>query len=62
MGNSGHGSPALLSLLRGRFRFRLLLKTPRGVNASELARDWVARAPAPGTVRVAVDVDPYSFL
>src|SRR5690606_8949242 len=30
-------APAPLSLLRGRFRFRLLLKTPRNVNASELA-------------------------
>jgi len=55
-------APAPLSLLRGRFRFRLLLKTPRNVNASELARRWVARVDVPRPVRVGIDVDPYSFL
>jgi len=55
-------APAPLALLRGRHRWRLLLRTPRGVNASELARQWVAAVPAPGSVRIAVDVDPYSFL
>jgi primosomal protein N' (replication factor Y) len=55
-------APAPLSLLRGRFRQRLLLKTRRGANASALARAWVAQVEHPQQVRVAIDVDPYSFL
>ncbi|MDP6812108.1 MAG: primosomal protein N' [Alphaproteobacteria bacterium] len=55
-------APAPLSLLRGRFRHRLLLKTTRGVNTSELARAWVDAVDRPNQVRVAIDVDPYSFL
>src|SRR5690606_29054123 len=55
-------APAPLSLLRGRFRFRLLMRTGLGVNASELARRWVAEAKLAGGVRVTIDVDPYSFL
>jgi primosomal protein N' (replication factor Y) len=55
-------APAPLRLLRGRFRYRLLLHTRRAVNASGLARQWLAGSEIPNAVRVAVDVDPYSFL
>jgi len=55
-------APAPLSLLRGRFRYRLLMKTPRNANASELARRWLATVSVPNNVRVGIDVDPYSFL
>ncbi len=55
-------APAPLSLLRGRFRHRLLLKCPRTTNASALARAWVDQVEVPSQVRVAIDVDPYSFL
>ena len=55
-------APAPLALLRGRFRFRLLLKTARRINASAIARDWVAKVEVPRHVRVAIDVDPYSFM
>jgi primosomal protein N' (replication factor Y) len=55
-------APAPLSLLRGRFRQRLLLKCPRTVNASALAKAWVEGVDYPQQVRVAIDVDPYSFL
>jgi len=55
-------APAPLSLLRGRYRYRLLMKTPRAANASALARDWLNRVQVPNSVRVSIDVDPYSFL
>ena len=51
-----------MTLLRGRFRYRLLMRTPRKTNASELARAWVAKVKPAGNVRIAVDVDPYSFV
>ncbi len=54
---------APLALVRGRYRFRLLVKTERNVDLQGYLRAWLARAPKPrGNVRVAVDVDPQSFL
>jgi primosomal protein N' (replication factor Y) len=54
---------APLALIRGRYRFRLLVKAEREVNVQAYLRSWLARAEKPrGSVRVAVDVDPMSFL
>ena len=54
---------APLALIRGRYRFRLLVKTEREVNVQAYLRAWLARGEKPrGSVRVAVDVDPMSFL
>ena len=54
---------APLAVIRGRHRFRLLAKTPREFDLQNWLRAWLARAPkATGSVRVAVDVDPMSFL
>ncbi|MCJ2109445.1 primosomal protein N' [Methylobacterium sp. E-041] len=54
---------APLALVRGRYRFRLLVKTERNVDLQSYLRDWLARGPkVRGNVRVAIDVDPQSFL
>jgi primosomal protein N' (replication factor Y) (superfamily II helicase) len=54
---------APLAVLRGRSRFRLLVKAPRGADLQVFLRRMLAAAPRPkGGVRVAVDVDPQSFL
>jgi primosomal protein N' (replication factor Y) len=54
---------APLALVRGRYRFRLLVKTEREVDLQAFLRAWFARAPKPrGGVKVAIDVDPQSFL
>ena len=54
---------APLALVRGRYRFRLLVKTERSIDIQSYLRDWLARAPKPrGNTRVAIDVDPQSFL
>ncbi|MCC7049358.1 MAG: primosomal protein N' [Alphaproteobacteria bacterium] len=55
-------APAPLSLLRGRHRRRLLMKARRGIDVQFLLRDWLARVPLAGDIRVQVDVDPYSFM
>jgi primosomal protein N' (replication factor Y) len=55
-------APAPLSLLRGRYRYRLLLKAPRSVNVQSITRRWLAATHLPKKVRVQVDVDPYSFM
>ena len=54
---------APLAVVRGRHRFRLLVKTAREFPLQDWLRGWLARAPkTTGSVRVAVDVDPMSFL
>jgi primosomal protein N' (replication factor Y) len=54
---------APLALIRGRYRYRLLVKTTREVDLQAYLRAWLGRAPkARGSVRVEIDVDPQSFL
>ena len=54
---------APLAVVRGRHRFRLLMKSPRAFDLSAYLRDWLGKAPKPrGNVRLEVDVDPMSFL
>ena len=53
---------APVAVVRGRHRFRLLVKSPRGFDLSAYLRQWLAAAPKPrGNVRLEVDVDPQSF-
>jgi primosomal protein N' (replication factor Y) len=53
---------APLSVVRGRFRFRLLVKSPRSLDLSGYLRDWLAAAPKPkGNLKLEVDIDPQSF-
>jgi primosomal protein N' (replication factor Y) (superfamily II helicase) len=55
-------APAPLSILRGRHRRRLLVKAERGVVVQDVLSAWIGALDAPSTVRIQVDVDPYSFL
>jgi primosomal protein N' (replication factor Y) len=55
-------APAPYARLRGRFRHRLLVRARRGVDVQRLIRGWLAQVPEKSSVRVAVDIDPYSFL
>jgi primosomal protein N' (replication factor Y) len=54
---------APLALIRGRYRFRLLVKSPRNFDLSAYLRDWMAAGPKPaGKIHLEIDVDPQSFL
>ena len=54
---------APIAMIRGRHRFRLLVKTPRAFDMQSYIRAWIARAPKPrGSVKVGIDIDPQSFL
>jgi primosomal protein N' (replication factor Y) len=54
---------APLALVRGRYRFRLLVRTEREVDLQAFLRAWMERCPkARGSVRAVIDVDPQSFL
>jgi primosomal protein N' (replication factor Y) len=54
---------APLAVVRGRHRFRLLVKSPRAFDLSGYLREWLAAAPKrKGNLKLDVDVDPQSFL
>ncbi len=54
---------APLSVIRGRHRYRLLVKSAREADLQAYLRLWLSQVPkAKGDVRLTVDVDPYSFL
>ena len=55
-------STAPLALLRGRHRRRFLLKTSRDIAVQPLLRTWLEHIGLPASVRLQIDVDPYSFL
>jgi primosomal protein N' (replication factor Y) len=49
--------------VRGRYRFRLLVKAPRAFALSKFLREWLASAPKlRGGIKREIDVDPQSFL
>ncbi|MBU6234807.1 MAG: primosomal protein N' [Alphaproteobacteria bacterium] len=53
---------AAIYKLRNHFRWRLLLSADRAFPMQDYIRDWMGAVKTPSTVRVAVDIDPYSFL
>ncbi|WP_375284766.1 primosomal protein N' [Sphingobium yanoikuyae] len=55
-------APAPLSVLRGRHRHRLLIHATRQVDIQSVIREWLGNLVWKSTTRVAVDVDPYSFM
>jgi primosomal protein N' (replication factor Y) len=54
---------APLALIRGRYRYRILVKTEREFDLQAYLRDWLSRCPkVRGNTKVSIDVDPQSFL
>ena len=55
-------APAPLAMLRGRYRQRLLVQARRSLELQDVLRDWLGGVAVPSSVRVTVDIDPYSFM
>lgn len=55
-------APAPIFMLRGKYRYRLLLKTLKTINIQDILKKWLRMVNVPSNVRVEVDVDPYSFM
>jgi primosomal protein N' (replication factor Y) len=54
---------APLAVVRGRYRFRILVKSPRAFDLSGFLRGWLSAAPkVKGNLKLEIDVDPQSFL
>ncbi len=55
-------APAPLAQIRGRFRFRFLVRTTREQDIQGFIGAWLDGVSPRGSLRLSVDVDPYSFL
>jgi primosomal protein N' (replication factor Y) len=55
-------APAPITVLRGRHRRRFLIRSDRNVDLSAFLATWKARVKLPPSVRIALDVEPYSFM
>jgi len=55
-------APAPIHLVRGRHRWRFLVKVGREVNIQNFLRQWLKEVKPKGSLHLAIDVDPYSFL
>jgi len=58
--------PAPMAMLRGRHRWRLLIKAPKNIHLQHFLKQWLEGVKTShktkGNIRVTVDIDPYSFL
>jgi primosomal protein N' (replication factor Y) len=55
-------APAPLAILRSRHRRRFLVKASRSADIQGTLAAWLSRVEIPSSVRLYVDIDPYSFL
>ncbi len=55
-------APAPLAVLRGRHRHRLLVHATRQLDVQAVIREWLGNVVWKSGTRVAVDIDPYSFM
>ncbi|MFK7839729.1 MAG: primosomal protein N' [Bdellovibrionales bacterium] len=55
-------APAPFARLRGKFRYRLLVRADKALNVQKTIGEWVKAVKCPSTVRIYIDIDPQSFL
>lgn len=55
-------APAPIWMLRGKYRYRLLLKTAKNIKIQDVVREWLQKINYPSSVRIEIDIDPYSFM
>ena len=53
---------APIARIRGRYRVRLLVRADKGVALQGALKAWVGQFRIPNSVRLAIDIDPQSFL
>ncbi len=55
-------APAPIAVIRGRYRWRFLVKAEREVNMADYMRVWLQDVKPKGSVSLQIDIDPYNFL
>ncbi len=53
---------APISLLRGQYRYRILLKSKSRKNLNKFTKKIVEKTKLPSSIKIIIDVDPYSFM
>ncbi len=53
---------APLSFLRGKHRTRILIRVEKSVDIQQVVKSWLEDVKLPTSVRLNIDIDPYSFL
>ncbi len=54
-------APAPIAVIRGRHRYRLLVKTKRDFNMQKYLSQWLHPVKVPSNLRLSIDIDPQSF-
>jgi len=52
---------APIALLRGKYRYRFLIKTPKTFKLQQMLKSWLSSVPIPTDITLKADIDPYSF-
>ena len=55
-------APAPLHFLRGKYRRRFLIKSSKTVNLQQVILEWVNKIKTPSSIKLTIDIDPYSFM
>ncbi len=55
-------APALMYKIRGKFRYRILIKTKRNINIQKFFNTWIDNLKIPSHIHLKIDIDPYYFL
>lgn len=55
-------APAPLSMIRGRYRYRFLIKSAKEVNIQSIISKWLRGKKVPSNTRLQIDIDPYNFM
>ncbi len=55
-------APALVYKIRGKYRYRILLKTARNINIQKFLQAWLQAVKTPSHIQLKIDIDPYHFL
>ena len=55
-------APAPLYRLRGKYRYRILVKAERNLNLQNIMQSWVVEMKHPYDMRIKIDIDPQGFL
>lgn len=54
-------APAPFARLRGKYRYRLLVRAGKSVNIQKKIGEWLDRVKTPSALRVQIDIDPQNF-
>ncbi|MBO0332417.1 primosomal protein N' [Sneathiella sp. CAU 1612] len=55
-------APAPLSMIRGRHRYRFLVKCTKDIPIQSVLGKWLQGRKVPNNIRLQIDIDPYNFM